>query len=300
MLLLKPYAHETIWGGSRLREFCDSDSDRIGHLYSLYDDVSQSNEILNGIWRGKTLHDYFQEVRQEFGMGQYSHFPLIVAMVEAKESLSIQVHPDDEVAKLLTGGRGKHESWYFLETPAQGYLYCGCDCDSLSVLKDSILRGDIDQVTTHQPVKQGDYVYVEGGTLHAMTAGSFVYEIEENAGATYRFYDFDRIDDQGEKRPLHIQEAFFSIQVEKKAKMSTYGQEPMVERLYQTQYLRDTTYYQNKSDTLEVMTLLSGSVALEEGELQGYAVQFGTSLVLEPEEAVFCSKADWMVARPLG
>lgn len=296
MLILKPYAHETIWGGSKLKKYCDSDSDSIGHLYSLYDDVDQSNEILNGIWKGKTVHEYFDAVKTQFGMEQYSHFPLIVAMVEAKESLSIQVHPEDESANLLTGGLGKHESWYFLEEPEEGYIYCGCECDHLSTLKETILQGRISQVTGHIPVKKGDYVYVEGGTLHAMTAGSFVYEIEENAGATYRFYDFDREDRTGHTRPLHIPEAFFSINVEKQAKVKRYGSEPILERLYQTQHFSEISSYFNSGKTLEVLTVLSQSTQILEGDLKGTSLRFGTSLLLEPGECVDLALAEVIVA----
>lgn len=295
MLLIKPYAHETIWGGARLKEFCDSDSNQIGHLYSLYDEPSQSNEILNGSWKGRTLHEYFTANKEKFHLEQYDYFPVVIALVEAKENLSIQVHPQDETATGLAGTktRGKHESWFFLDVPQEGYIYCNCLCQDLAQLKKQILQGKIGDVTHHLPVKKGDYVYVEGGTLHAMTAGSFVYEIEENAGATFRFFDFDRVDDKGERRPLHIPDAFFSIDLEKKAKVSRYGAEPKEERLYRTQHFSAVSHYVNGSDSLQVVTFLSNSSSLE-----GIPLRFGTSVLLEPKEEISFDVAEIMMAEP--
>ncbi len=295
MIILKPVAHETIWGGARLKAFCDSESDHIGHLYSLYDQKGNPNVILNGTWQGKTIHDYFTAQKERFHLGGYEYFPIIVALVEAKEHLSIQVHPDDETAVLLTHReqRGKNESWFFLETPTEGSIYCGCGCHSLPELKKEILSGNIAKVTTRLPVQQGDYVYVTGGTLHAMTAGSFVYEIEENADATYRFYDFDRVDEGGNKRELHISQAFFAIDVEKTSKVRHYDGNPIQERLYTTCHYEAIDSYENTSDTLEVVTFLSDS-----SELEGVALKFGTSIVLEPKEVLSFGSADIMVARP--
>ncbi|MFI3249366.1 MAG: type I phosphomannose isomerase catalytic subunit [Eubacteriales bacterium] len=295
MLLLKPVAHETIWGGARLKEFCESQSNQIGHLYSLYDQKGNPNIILNGTWKGSTIHDYFVANKERFHLAQYDYFPIIVAMVEAKEHLSIQVHPDDEAAVLLTDGekRGKNESWFFLETPKEGSIYCGCSCGTLAELKGEILSGNIAKVTNRLPVQKGDYVYVTGGTLHAMTAGSFVYEIEENADATYRFYDFDRVDETGNKRELHISNAFFAIDVEKESKVRHYDGNPIEERLYSTCHYEKIDCYENTSDTLEVVTFLSDS-----SELEGVKLRFGTSIVLEPKESISFGSAQIMVAQP--
>lgn len=295
MLILEPYAHETIWGGERLRAFCQSESNSIGHLYSVYDSKEQSNLILNEPYKGRTIHDYFSEHKKRFSLDHYSHFPIIVAIVEAKENLSIQVHPDDASAKLLQGAnvRGKNESWYFLETPKEGTIFCDCLCSSLEELKKAVVNKSIDGVTGKLAVTEGDYVYVEGGTLHAMSKGSFVYEIEENAGATFRFYDFDRKDTLGNTRELHLPPAFLSIDLTKKTKVKQYGSQPIQERLYSTQRLSNISTYQNNSSNLQIITFIEKS-----SELLGISLDFGVSILLEPNEKINFESATVIVAEP--
>ena len=129
--------------------------------------------------------------------------------------------------------------------------------------------------------------------MHAMAAGSLVYEIEENCDATYRVYDFDRIDKDGKKRPLQTENALKSIDVELKSKAEKYDGEK-VERLYSTQLFENKEEYTNKSNTLECLTVLNGK-----SEVDGFIVQRGTTIVLEPEETVKLNSSDFIIARPL-
>ena len=143
-------------------------------------------------------------------------------------------------------------------------------------------------------MKPGDYVYVVAGTLHSMTRGSLVYEIEENAGCTYRFYDFDRIDRNGKKRPLHIPEAYFSIHLENKSIVKHYdGSNPMEERRYITRHFDQVSHYENDSNTLQVFTVLNG-----ECELEGIHAVRGTSVILEPGDTIDVDPVEVMIAQP--
>ena len=142
-------------------------------------------------------------------------------------------------------------------------------------------------------VKSGDYVYIEAGTMHAMAAGSLVYEIEENCNATYRVYDFDRIDKNGKKRPLQTENALKSIDVSLKSKAVPYVGEK-IERLYSTQLFKNVEEYTNSSETLECLTVING-----ESEIEGQKIQRGVTIVLEPGETVKLNKFDFVIARPL-
>lgn len=296
MVVLQTIVHETIWGGKKLMPYSGSTCEKIGHLYSVNCNEEGSNLILSGAYAGKTLNDYFGAVKSRFGLEKYDYFPLIVALVEASDNLSIQVHPDDGTASLLDPRikLGKNESWYFIDPPASGFIYNGCLCRDMDELKQSILFGQMERAMGRLPVKKGDYTYVVAGTLHAMTAGSLVYEIEENAGCTYRFFDFDRIDKDGKKRPLQIPEAFFSIHLENRSDVTQYhGTDPIDERRYITWHFDKAERHENKSSTLQVFTILDGIC-----EIDGIEATKGMSVILEPGEKLCIDQVEAMVAQP--
>ncbi|MBS6263356.1 MAG: hypothetical protein KH549_09470 [Clostridium sp.] len=296
MLVLETKVHETIWGGKKLTPYSNSNCEKIGHLYSINCNKNETNRILNGQYKGKTLNEYFDNNKEKYGLEEYDYFPLIIALVEANDNLSIQVHPDDQTAPILDPSikLGKNESWFFIDAPEKGFIYDGCLCSSMDELKKNIADGNMEKITDHLPVKKGDYTYVVAGTLHAMTTGSLVYEIEENAGCTYRFYDFDRIDKDGNKRPLQIPEAFYSINLKNKSEIKKYGREPIEERRYITQHFDELKYHINESQTLQVITVLDGEFLVD-----GINVIKGMSIILEPgEKLVISNSVEAMLAQP--
>lgn len=295
MLILQNIVHETIWGGNKLTPYSGSKCEKIGHLYSVNCNEEGSNIILNGPYKGHSLNTYFDKNKQKFGLDQYDYFPLVIALVDGTDNLSIQVHPDDETAPVLDSKAkyGKCESWYFIDPPKSGSIFCGCLCKSMDELKHSISHGKMELVTDRLPVKKGDYVYVKAGTLHSMAAGSLVYEIEENAGCTYRFYDFDRIDKNGKKRPLQIAEAFYSINLNNKSEVKHYSEKPIEERRYITQHFDKVNSYRNESKTLQVFTILDGHCRIDEFQLGK-----GNSVILEPGEELKIDTVEAIVAQP--
>ena len=294
MLILKTIVHETIWGGSKLTPYSGSASTRIGHLYSLISNGEFESEILNGPYAGKLFRHYFEENKARLHLAQYAEFPFLLALVDAADDLSLQVHPNDHAAQQLEHvKRGKNESWYFLHAPQSGRIFNGCRAANSEELAQKVAQGKYDDIIDELPVKPGDYVYVQAGTLHAMSAGSLVYEIEENCNATYRVYDFDRVDKSGQKRPLHTQKALASIDVSLKSQAVPYEGEKC-ERLYATQLFTQQTSYQNNTHTLVCLTFLSG-----ENVLEGFPVRCGVTVVLEPAERITFAPADFVMSRPL-
>lgn len=301
MLILRPIPHETIWGGDKLKPYTEEKLPKIGHLYSLFDDEKgSSNLILNGPEKGKRFHEFFLENREKYGLQSFSHFPLVIALVEAKESLSIQVHPDDECARALEGAAwGKNESWYFLDPPSSGSIYCGCSAKSTEEVRELVAADRIEDVTALLPVETGDYVYVPAGTLHAMREGSLVYEIEENSEYTYRFYDFKRKDAAGNLRELHVEKALQALKTGNRPAAARYEDAPegIRERMYTTKLLQGLDAYRNESETLEVVTILDPSADVT---LEGVRMRMGTSAVLLPGEEMPLCGCRAMTARPRG
>ena len=280
MLILKRITHNTIWGGPKISRYTGVDGDSIGHLYSVYCREGVSNEILNGAWKGRNLNEVFPLFKDEFGFSQYDYFPLTLALTEANENLSIQVHPDDAAASALENrARGKRESWYFIEAPTSGAIINGCTCRDEAEEEQMIARGEFMAMADTLPVQVGDYVFVEPGTLHAITAGSLVFEIEEGADFTYRFYDYDRVDAQGNRRELHIEKATEALRLGLKSEVKHYNGEEIKEKTYTTKLINDTLAYANESGTLECFTFVKGALNCD-----GCEVLPGSTILLWPGE----------------
>ena len=133
-------------------------------------------------------------------------------------------------------------------------------------------------------VEQGDYVFVEPGTLHAITAGSLVFEIEEGSDFTYRFYDYNRLDSQGNPRELHLEKATNALDINLKSVVKAYNGHEIKEKTYSTKLINNIEIYTNESDTLECITLVNGSLIAD-----GIAVAPGSTIVLWPGEKLDAS-----------
>lgn len=283
MLVLQPMFHETIWGGPRLSRFTEAKGDSIGHFYTCYCREGISNVILNGEHKGKHLNEVFPLWKKDVGMEEYPFFPLTISLTEADHNLSIQVHPDDKTAiEVEHRNRGKRESWYFLEAPENGLLINGCKCKDKEEVRKLLDQERYMEILDAIPVKVGDYVFVEPGTLHCISAGSLVYEIEEGSDSTYRFYDFDRLDKNGKKRELHLEMAYLTLDPKKQSVVQHYpdGQE-IVEATYASQKFENITYFKNDTDDLKCFTLVYGTATCD-----GVEITQGTTVLLFPGEEI--------------
>lgn len=280
MLVLKRIVHTTIWGGPKISRLAGVDGDRIGHLYSLYCREGISNEILNGEWKGRCLNEVFPLIKDKVGMAQYEYFPLTLALTEAQENLSIQVHPNDEAANALEHrARGKRESWYFIDAPTSGTIINGCTCRDKAEESQMIAEGRFMEMTDTLAVKPGDYVFVEPGTLHAITAGSLVFEIEEGSDFTYRFYDYDRTDADGKPRELHVEKATSALDINLKSEVKAYNRQEIKEKTYSTKLINNIDIYTNESNTIECFTLVKGAMSADSVEILP-----GSTVLLWPGE----------------
>ena len=295
MLILKPISHETIWGGERLLPLAPERHERLGHLYSLVSNGEFESEILNGEYQNKKFKEYFEDKKHEFKLGGYPEFPFVTALVDPKDDLSIQVHPDDNCARTIENHMyGKNESWYFIEPPTNRWLYNGCKVSTTDEINEKIAQNRVEEdVIDRLQIDKGDYVFVEQGTIHAATHGALFYEIEENCNITYRFFDYNRKDKNGNSRELHISKALKAINPALKSKTQKYNGREITERLYTTKLVENETKYENTSNTLECLTIIQG-----ESELEGFFIKPGTTIVLEPGEILNLNKSTFIVARP--
>ena len=262
MLVLEPMFHKTIWGGNRLDSVYGKKAEGLGHLYSVRAKKGErSNIILNGKYAGRTLYEVAGE------------YPLSIALVDAASDLSIQVHPGD-VAE------NKHESYYFIQAPSASYIYCGLCGIPAEGLRAACESGSVLPHIGQLPVKAGDYAYIGPGLVHALTAGSFVYEIEQGADKTYRLFDYNRKGDDGKPRCLHLEQALAVLNTATSPKRQVYqvGTE-IGERTYATKLLGGLTAFENEGTEAVCITLLSGEAVLD-----GVTLKTGMSVVVEPKE----------------
>lgn len=204
MLKLTPVLKDYLWGGSRLKELFGRDNG--GGIIAESWEVSVHPDGLSRVGSG-TLADYIRA--NPFAVdGQGSPLPVLIKYIDAKQNLSVQVHPDDAYARRVEGDNGKTEMWYVLRAAEGAGIYCGFrkDCSREELLARA-KEGTVESLLNFIPVKEGDCYLIKAGTVHAIGAGCVICEIQQSSNVTYRVYDYNRRDASGNLRPLHLEKA---------------------------------------------------------------------------------------------
>ncbi|CAM3112496.1 type I phosphomannose isomerase catalytic subunit [Flavobacterium frigoris] len=222
-LQFNPILKERIWGGEKLKTVLNKSitSNITGESWELSTVEGDVSVIANGDLKGKLLTDVIDEAPNEM-LGTAVHerfgrqFPLLFKYLDAREDLSIQVHPNDALAKKRHNSFGKTEMWYIMQADEGSEIIVGFKEDSnaqefLEKVESKTLVSILDSVE----VKEGDVFFLETGTVHAIGAGLVVAEIQQTSDITYRIYDFDRVDAQGNTRELHLDLAVEAINYHK-------------------------------------------------------------------------------------
>lgn len=217
-LKLKPVYVKTIWGDGRLAEKRGID-DKLGTSWEVSSHVHADNQILNGEYAGLTLSELIDKYpKQIFGNKKKSQM-LRLGYLDAEQSLSIQVHPDDEYAHKYEKDEGKTESWYILEAVPGSTLIAGTTSNNPNVIKEAVNNQEVEKYTRKIEMEAGDFICIEAGMLHALGKGILALEIGRNSDTTYRFYDYNRKDSNGNLRELHLDKCFdvahFDLECEK-------------------------------------------------------------------------------------
>lgn len=214
-----PIFKERIWGGTKLKDYLNKpiSSEITGESWELSTVPNDVSVINNGIFKGKNLNElvdlYPEEILGTTVFNQFGkQFPLLFKYLDAKADLSIQLHPNDELAKARHNSFGKTEMWYVMQADKNARLIVGFKEDSS---KEKYLQklesNDILSLLNEIPVKKGDVFLLETGTIHAIGAGIVIAEIQQTSDVTYRVYDWGRVDANGNKRELHTELALDAI-----------------------------------------------------------------------------------------
>ena len=208
-LFLQSVMQEKIWGGTKLQdEFgYEIPSDKVGEYWAISAHPHGVSTIKNGRFAGMGLDQLYAEHRELFGNSSEPVFPLLTKILDANDWLSVQVHPDDHYAMEHEGELGKTECWYVIAADEGAEIIYGHNAKSREELRQQIEKKEWDKLLTKVPVKAGDFFYVPSGTMHAIGSGILILETQQSSDTTYRVYDFDRKDDEGNLRELHLEKS---------------------------------------------------------------------------------------------
>ena len=222
-LQFEPILKERIWGGTKLKTYLNKPitSDITGESWEISTVENDVSIVANGTFKGKSLNDLINEFPEAvLGTKVYAQFgkqfPLLFKYLDAREDLSIQLHPNDELAKKRHNSFGKTEMWYVMQSDPDSRLIVGFkEKSSPQEFIQNLNNKTLLNILDTKKVLQGDVFMLNTGTIHAIGAGIVIAEIQQTSDITYRVYDFDRVDANGNKRELHIDLALEALNYEK-------------------------------------------------------------------------------------
>lgn len=212
ILKLNPVFKDYLWGGTKLRDEYGFKSDltKLAEGWMLSCHKDGENTIENGEFAGKTLTEVVKSNPNFLGENgkKFEYFPILIKLIDAKDDLSVQVHPDNDYAMRVENEYGKTECWYILDCDEGAELIYGFNRDiSSEEFKNRIADNTFLETVNKVKVKKGDLFFIEAGTLHAIGKGILLAEIQQNSNTTYRVYDYGRLGADGKPRDLHVQKA---------------------------------------------------------------------------------------------
>lgn len=210
---LQPVFKDYLWGGSRLREVYKKkcDYEIIAESWELSAHSDGQCTVISGRHKGMLFGEYLDKIGKEslgWKCQALVSFPILIKFIDASESLSVQVHPDDDYALEIENEYGKNEMWYIVDAEPDSYIYCGFRMRvSRAEIKKRIKENTVTEVLNKIPVKKGEVYFIPVGTVHAIGRGILICEIQQSSACTYRIYDYGRKDRFGNYRELHIEKA---------------------------------------------------------------------------------------------
>ena len=287
LLRLQPVFTHNIWGGDRLsKDFgYDIEGNDIGECWGISAHPNGEGVIKGGEYDGVKLSELWKTNPELFGNADYDRFPLLIKIIDAKDDLSIQVHPDDEYAKVHENGSlGKTECWYILDCSDGGTIVVGHNATTKDELKDMIENGRWSDFIREIPIKKGDFIQIDPGTVHAIKGGTLILETQQNSDITYRVYDYDRLQN-GKPRQLHVNQSIDVITVPaKSAEDSVKDMSALpsnqVNVMYSCKYYTVSKIRVDGSFTMEnTKPFLNITVIEGEGTINGELVKKGDHMI---------------------
>lgn len=280
--LLKPAGKDYLWGGTRLKDEFSKEMDQnpLAETWECSTHPDGTSVVASGELEGILLSDVLREHPEYLGTHPRTdgELPILIKLIDAKKDLSVQVHPDDSYAQAHENGSlGKTEMWYVLDAAKDSRLIYGFYHDMEGeTLRKSLSEGTVEKYLQKVPVHKDDVFYIEAGTVHAIGAGTLIAEIQENSNLTYRLYDYNRRDKDGNLRELHVDKALDVVNL----KGSAEPRQPMrvlkykrgiaseflcrckyfqVERvLVNTERTRNLADFQTNSNSFQVLLCMDG------------------------------------------
>lgn len=224
ILKINPTFSEKIWGGKNLKKMgFKFEEDKIGEAWVISGYENSASKLENGEY----LNQFYSSNKHLFNNYKTKEFPLLAKILDANDDLSVQVHPDNIIAKKLENYPfGKTESWYILKEPKNNEIIVGINSNSNDETRQMISDQNWNKLLRKEFIKKDDFLHIEAGTVHAILAGTIVYEIQQSSDITYRIYDYDRKDDKGNKRELNIDKSIESVKYNKSK--TSYKKTPKV------------------------------------------------------------------------
>lgn len=295
-----PILKEKIWGGNDLNiiKKVDQPIYQLGESWEISAIPDDLSTVSNGDYTGTTIEELIQKfpeellgkkVIQQFG----KQFPLLIKYINAAQDLSIQVHPDDRIAQRKHNSFGKTEMWYIMNATPKSQLILGFkdDCNDTAFAK-AISDNTVMELLNYEKVSAGDSFFIHPGLVHAIGAGITLAEIQQSSDITYRVYDFDRKDDQGNTRELHIQDSIEVSDYKKSVnhKIQYYPEQLGTQNLKHTPYFTTDYLHFKRCNTIEVNKNDSFMVLMNVGEActiyygdKAYTFDYGQTLLLPAE-----------------
>lgn len=280
IIKLKPFFAPKIWGGKQLKDFGFQipENQKIGEAWVISAHDNGMSYLLSGEFQSQSLKTVFDQHRELFNHYQ-GEFPLLVKIITPNDFLSVQVHPTDDYALKKHQSLGKPESWLVLSAPADAYLIYGHHAQNQNELVQQINDGQWNQLLKKVPVAVGDFLYVAPGKIHAITPNVVVCEIQRSSDITYRFYDYNRVDETGQPRRLDLQDSLSCTQIpDDEGLIVKKAQQQIFSSDYFSVYLWDV----NQNPTLELTEKpywLQFSVIQGQGTINNQAFQMGESAI---------------------
>lgn len=297
-LKFKTIYKDKIWGGQKIKTYLHKDFGTLpncGETWEISGVKSDVSVVANGELAGESLADLLEKYQGELvGDKVYAHFgnifPLLVKFIDANDDLSIQVHPNDELAKKRHNSFGKTEMWYVIETDPGSSLIAGFNQDlDEQTYVEKLNSGHIMDILNREDVAAGDVFFLPAGRVHTIGKGLLIAEIQQTSDITYRIYDFDRVDDKGNKRELHTEEALAAIDYKHYPEYKTSYQPKKDETVklvtcpYFTTNLLDFTHSTSKDysglDSFVIHVCVEGAYTVKY-DGGAYPVQMGECILL--------------------
>ena len=287
IIFLTPVCTHNIWGGTRLnREFgYPIEGDDIGECWGISAHPNGDGTVASGAYKGMKLSELWEKHPELFGDTGMDRFPLLIKIIDAKNDLSIQVHPDDAYAgEHENGSLGKTECWYVLDCEPGTEIVIGHNAKDKAEVEKMIRNHEWSDFIRKVPVHKGDFFQINPGCVHAIKGGTLILETQQSSDITYRVYDYDRLQN-GKPRQLHVEQSIDVIEAPfKTADIDTFTEE--IPGAVHTHFVTCKFYSVDKYDIDGVFTLdakkyyTNVSVIAGEGTVNGIPVKKGTHFII--------------------